>query len=382
MRQSIFPILAATLLTACSSGGKDPTAKAATEPQAKQHTIQNPLPGMPPVLDPNDIYAADRPNQLSPVVRDFIFRVYVPNTVSNTVDVIDPATYKVVDHFRVGRLPQHVTPSWDLKTLWVLNDRGNSLTRIDPRTGAEKETIPVLDPYNMYYTPDGKYAIVVAEQRERLEFYNAQTMKLAHPLWVNCKGVDHMDFTADGRYLIASCEFGHALVKVDVAKQELVGRLPISAGAMPQDVKTAPDGSVFYVADMDADGVHVVDPNDFQIVGFIPTGKGAHGLYVSRDSRVLYVSNRGEGSISLIDLATRKVTKKWQLPGGGSPDMGGVSADGKVLWLSGRYNAEVYAIDTADGHLLARIPVGKGPHGLCVYPQPGRYSLGHTGVFR
>ncbi|HEY7389357.1 MAG TPA: cytochrome D1 domain-containing protein [Bryobacteraceae bacterium] len=382
MRQSIFPILAATLLAACSNGGKDPAVKAATEPEAKQHTIQNPLPGMPPVLDANDIYAADRPNQLSPVVRDFISRVYVPNTVSNTVDVIDPATYKVVEHFGVGRLPQHVTPSWDLKTLWVLNDRGNSLTRIDPRTGAKKETIPVLDPYNMYYTPDGKYAIVVAEQRERLEFYDARTMKLEHPLWVNCKGVDHMDFTADGRYLIASCEFGHALVKVDVAKQELVSRLSISPGAMPQDVKTAPDGSLFYVADMDADGVHVVDPDHFQIVGFIPTGKGAHGLYVSRDSRVLYVSNRGEGSISLIDLTTRKVTKKWKLPGGGSPDMGGVSADGKVLWLSGRYNAEVYAIDTADGHLLARIPVGRGPHGLCVYPQPGRYSLGHTGVFR
>jgi YVTN family beta-propeller protein len=382
MRQSIFPIVAATLLAACSSGGKDPTAKAATEPEARPHGIPNSLPGMPPVLDPKDIYAADRPNQLSPVVRDFVSRVYVPNTVSNTVDVIDPATYKVMDHFQVGRLPQHVTPSWDLKTLWVLNDRGNSLTHIDPRTGAKKETIPVLDPYNMYYTPDGKYAIVVAEQRERLEFYNAETMKLDHQLWVNCKGVDHMDFTADGRYLIASCEFGHALVKVDVAKQELVGHLPLSPGAMPQDVKTAPDGSVFYVADMDADGVHVVDPNDFRILGFIPTGKGAHGLYVSRDSRVLYVSNRGEGSISLIDLATRKVTKKWRLPGGGSPDMGGVSANGKVLWLSGRYNAEVYAIDTADGHLLARIPVGKGPHGLCVYPQPGRYSLGHTGVFR
>jgi len=103
---------------------------------------------------------------------------------------------------------------------------------------------------------------------------------------------------------------------------------------------------------------------------------------VSRDSTVLYVSNRNEGSISLIDFKTRSVVKKWHLPGGGSPDMGGVSADGKVLWLSGRYNAEVYAIDTNDGRLIAKIPVGKGPHGLCVYPQPGRYSLGHTGIFR
>jgi len=62
--------------------------------------------------------------------------------------------------------------------------------------------------------------------------------------------------------------------------------------------------------------------------------------------------------------------------------MGGVSADGKVLWLSGRYNNQVYAIDTSNGHLIARINVGLGPHGLSVWPQPGRYSLGHTGILR
>jgi YVTN family beta-propeller protein len=345
-------------------------------------TDSTPLPGMPPVLDPNDIYSANRPNALSPVVRDFPSRVYVPNTESNTVDVIDPATFKVVDHFKVGRLPQHVTPSWDLKTLWVLNDLGNSLTRIDPRTGKMGETIPVLDPYNMYYTPDGKYAIVVAEQRMRLEFYDAQTMKLKNEVWVPCKGVDHLDFSANGRYLIASCEFGGAVIKFDVMTQKLIARLPVTPKGMPQDVKTSPDGKVFYVADMHSNGVHMIDGDAFKEIGHIPTGKGAHGLYVSRDSKVLYVSNRGEGSISLIDLATRQVTKKWVFPGGGSPDMGGVSADGKVLWLAGRYNSEVYAISTEDGKLLARIPVGHGPHGLCVYPQPGRYSLGHTGVFR
>ena len=343
---------------------------------------QGPLPGMPPVLDPKDIYAADRPGALSPVVRGFPARVYVPNTESNTVDVIDPATYKVIGHFRVGRLPQHVTPSWDLKTLWVLNDKGNSLTRIDPQTGKPLGSVRVRDPYNMYYTPDGQYAVVVAEQRERLEFYHAQSMKLAHELWVPCKGIDHMDFSADGRYLIASCEFGEAVIKVDVAEQKYLARRAIFPAGMPQDVKTSPDGKVFYVADMHANGVHLIDGDKFEQIGFLPTGKGAHGLYVSRDSRVLYVSNREEGSISQIDLAKRALIGKWQLPGGGSPDMGGVSADGKVLWLSGRYHSEVYAIDTADGHLLARIQVGHGPHGLCVYPQPGRYSLGHTGVFR
>ena len=340
------------------------------------------LPGMPPVLDAVDIYAADRPGNLSAAVQGFPARVYVPNSKSNSVSVIDPATFQVIDRFPVGRLPQHVTPSYDMKTLWVLNDKGNSLTRIDPATGKPTATIRVIDPYNMYYTPDGKYAIVVAEQERRLDFLNAADMTPHHSLQVPCRGVDHMDFSADGRYLIASCEFSGSLVKVDVERQEVLGTLPMGPHRMPQDVKLSPDGTVFYVADMHAGGVHLVDGDQFRYVGFIPTGKGAHGLYVSRDSRVLYVSNRDEGSVSVIDFGGRKEVAKWRLPGGGSPDMGGVSADGKVLWLAGRYNSEVYAIDTRDGKLLARIPVGREPHGLCVYPQPGRYSLGHTGIFR
>ena len=264
----------------------------------------------------------------------------------------------------------------------MLNDLGDSLTKIDPATGKKGETIRVEDPYNMYYTPDGKYAIVVAERKERLDFVNPQTMKLEHALSVPCRGVDHMDFSADGRYLIASCEFSGSVVKVDVAKQTVIGELKFPRPGMPQDVKLSPDGTIFYVADMEANGVYEVDGDAFKDIGFIPTGKGAHGLYTSRDSRFLYVSNRGEGTISLIGFAERRVVETWKLPGGGTPDMGGVSADGKVLWLSGRYSRQVYAIDTTNGTLLARIKVGKGPHGLCVYPQPGRYSLGHTGIFR
>ena len=341
-----------------------------------------PLPGMPPVLDPHDVYAAARPGEMSPAVRDMVPRIYVPNSRAASVDVIDPATYKIVDHFRVGREPQHVTPSYDLKTLWVLADRGDALTRIDPVTGEKKQTVHVEDPYNMYYTPDGRYAIVVAERKRRLDFRDAQSMALVHSLPVPCRGVDHMDFSANGRYLLASCEFSSDMVKVDVAEQKVLDVLPLPGRAMPQDVRLSPDGSVFFVAAMMTNGVFVVDGDEMKILGFIATGRGTHGLYFSRDSKWLYISNRGEGTISVLDVHTGQISTKWVIPHGGSPDMGGVSADGKVLWLSGRYDAEVYAIDTADGHLLARINVAKGPHGLCVYPQPGRYSLGHTGNMR
>ncbi|MFD7874779.1 YncE family protein [Streptomyces sp. NPDC059766] len=381
-----------TLLAACGSGsgsGDQAHESAATkaaeirQPRPEQQADDRNLPGMPPVLDPKDVYAADRPNQLSPVVKDFPSRVYVPNTQSDTVTVIDPKTYRVIGTIPVGHQPQHVVPSWDLKTLWVNNDLGNTLTPIDPRTGKAGKPVEVHDPYNLYFTPDGKYAVVMASQDRELVFRDPHTMKRIKSLPVTCYGVNHADFSTDGRYFVVSCEFSGELLKVDTAKMKVIGqeKLPYR-GAMPQDVKISPDGKTFYIADMKADGVWVLDGERFTRPTLLPTGKGCHGLYVSRDSREMYISNRGEGTISVFDFTQKRLTTKWHLPQGGSPDMGGVSADGKVLWLSGRYNSEVYAIDTRTGRQLARIKVGHGPHGLAVYPQPGRYSLGHTGVFR
>jgi YVTN family beta-propeller protein len=192
-----------------------------------------------------------------------------------------------------------------------------------------------------------------------------------------------MDFSPNGRYVIASCEFSGRLLKVDVRHFRVVAvRTLPRRFSVPQDVRSSPDAKVFYVADLAAGGVWEIDPKRLKVIGLIHTGAGAHGLVVGRNGKVLYVANRSEGSVSVISFRTRKVIHKWHIPGGGSPDMGDVSADGKVLWLSGRYNAEVYAIDTRTGRLIARIPVGPSPHGLSVWPQPGRYSLGHTGNMR
>ncbi|WP_420035636.1 YncE family protein [Streptomyces sp. cg28] len=375
-------------LTGCgtetgSTGRTTQDAIKAVKPAVPKRQAVYGLPGMPPVLDTEDVYAADRPNKLSPVVKDFPSRIYVPNTESDTVSVIDPKTFKVTETIRVGRQPQHVVPSWDLRTLWVNNDKGNTLTPIDPRTGKAGAPVDVHDPYNLYFTPDGKHAVVMASLDRELVFRDPHTMKIQHTEPVSCYGVNHADFSLDGRYFIVSCEFSGELLKVDTAKMKVVAqqKLPFH-GAMPQDVKVSPDGKRFYIADMMANGMWVLDGDTFATPKLLPTGKGTHGLYVSRDSREMYVSNRGEGTISVFDFPANRLTKKWKLPQGGSPDMGGVSADGNTLWLSGRYDSEVYAIDTRTGVELARIPVGNGPHGLAVYPQPGRYSLGHTGIFR
>ncbi len=377
--------LAGTLLLLSGCGATRRPEGGASAPRGASTSAPGvPRPGaIPPLADPSNVYAADRAGMLSPTVRGDPALVYVPNSESNTVDVISQKTFKVVEHFSVGGLPQHVTPSWDLRTLYVTNDEGNSLTPIDPRTGRPGTPIDALDPYNMYFTADGSYAIVVAEAHRELDFRDAHTMALHHALATPmCAGVDHMDFTADGRYALVSCEFAGRLIVVDLLGEKVLKTIDLAPEAKPQDVKLSPDGNVFYVADMAENGVWLINAHSMRKLAFMHTGAGAHGLYPSRDGKELYVSNRDEGSISVLSFATRREIAKWRLPDGGSPDMGGVSADGKVLWLSGRYNGVVYAISTATGRLLHTIKVGEGPHGLCVWPQPGRYSIGHTGVTR
>jgi len=401
-----------------------PAAAASAAPAAPAVTT---VPGMPPVVDALNLYSETGSGKFSAAVQGDLERIYVPNLRSNDVYVIDPSEMKVIDRFKVGIGPQHIVPSWDLRTLWVTNNAegrtDGSLTPIDPKTGKPGKAVMVDDPYNMYATPDGKSAIVVAEARKRLDFRDPKTMELQYSINVpGCPGVNHADFSIDGRFAIFTCEFSGTLVKIDLVERKVLGYLKLQmpatrfkeiAGAprtapgqvwepgetevctatrgMPQDIRASPDGKRYFIADMHADGVHVIDGDAFKQVGFIPTGLGAHGLYPSRDGKHLYVANRGShkihgprlgnGGVTVIDFATEKVIARWAVPGGGSPDMGNVSADGKWLWLAARYDDVVYRFDTSNGE-VRQVKVGAEPHGLTVWPQPGRYSLGHTGNLR
>ncbi len=388
---------------------------------------QTPAPVASPAAEPRNIYSGIASDKLSPALAGDLERIYVPNLRGNDVYVIDPLTLKVVDKFKVGIGPQHIVPSWDLRTLWVTNNAegrtDGSLTPVDPRTGKAGKAVMVDDPYNMYYTPDGKSAIVVAEARKRLDFRDPQTMALQYSIDTpGCPGINHAEFSADGSFAIFTCEFSGTLAKIDLASRKVLAYLKLEMprtrfkevpGAprtapgkvwepgeseictvtkgMPQDIRSSPDGKRFYVADMHADGVHIIDALLFKKVGFIQTGLGAHGLYPSRDGKRLFVANRGShkihgsrlgnGGVVVIDFATEKIVARWPVPGGGSPDMGNVSVDGKHLWLAARYDDVVYRFDTSSGD-VKQVKVGKEPHGLTVWPQPGRYSLGHTGNMR
>ena len=359
-----------------------PPATAAVQEPAASRML--PAPDVQPASLPEpelNVYA----NTLSGVVPcplcELPPRVYVPNSTAGTVDVIDPATFTVIDHYAVGAIPHHIAPAWDMSALYVDNEGSSSLTVLDIHSGKPTgQNINIPFPYNIYFTPDGTKAVDVVERLQRIEFRDPHDWHLLGSVGIPWPGADHLDFSADGTYLMISTEWSGVVARVDVVNMRLAGSVWV--GGLPIDIKLSPDGRYFYVSNQGRMGVSVVDPVAMKEIEFIPTGRGAHGFQVSRDTKSLYVSNRLEGSISVIDFATRKVVAKWFIPGGGSPDMLQISPDGTQLWASGRYHRVVYVINTTNGALIAKIPVGSEDHGLTYFPNVGLHSLGHNGVYR
>jgi YVTN family beta-propeller protein len=341
-------------------------------------------------------------------------RLYVPNGLEGTVDEIDPSTFQVVKQIPVGSGPQHVIPSWDMKRLYVLNTGSNTITQLDPSTGGVVRTIDVPGADNLYWTIDGKTAVVVGENLRRVDFRDPNTFRLIKSVQIPGSGPNHLDFSGDGSFMVATSELDGKAFRIDTKRMAITGELPFPQGSRPVDVMLVPEaasmpssgsgssggeggmaeGSAmgssmgylgtsteFFVADQGRDGVAVVEAagQTMRQIDFIPTGRGAHGFAMSHDGRTLYVTNRLGGTVSRIDVATRKVTGTFTV--GGSPDMIQVAPDGKTLWTSNRFDGTVTVLDATTGAVVRTITVGAGPHGLCMFPQPAKFSTGHC-MFR
>lgn len=382
---------------ALTDGSSGPGASARTAHKPVPWPFRNPLPGMPPVVGDN-VYSQDGANMLSPAVKQDPAYLYVPDSNGSTVTVVSQKTHKIVRVIPSGYMTQHVVPSYDMKTLYANASVADQLIPINPRTARRSKAIHVPRPYNLYFTPNGKEAVVMVEQHDAIRFSDPHTFhKIADVHSPSCKGPNHADFSANGRFFVVTCEFSGELLRVSTLGHKVTGELKLpmmptakhasKAGlmgmSMPQDVRLSPDGKTFYIADMGTNQLVLVNARTFKIEKTIGMPSHPHGIYPSRDGKLLYISDRGAGEVTVLDPTTNKIVDTWKIPGGGSPDMGGVSADGSMLWLSGRYDGVVYGFDTRKGKLVARIKVpAASPHGLAVWPQPGRYSLGHTGNTR
>ncbi|GLZ12121.1 hypothetical protein Acsp04_23560 [Actinomadura sp. NBRC 104425] len=326
-----------------------------------------------------DVYAATRTGMLSPATRALPPRLYVPNAVTGAVDVLALPGGRLVGRIPVpgGGRNARVVPSWNLKWLWVVGRDG--LLPVHARSGRRGRVRPVPGVRGLYFTSRGREAVTVSARR--IVFRDPVTMRARAALRLPCTGTPHADLTADEGTLVLACVRPGMLVSVDLARRVTAGTLTLPIGASPQQVRLSPDGSLFYVADAVRGGVWLVDAARLQATGFIVTAPGASGLLPSRDARTLYVLGRGDGSLTAVDFAARRVTGRRRLPRTGAA-LGGVTADGAALWLTAPAAGAVYAVSPDDGGVTGMVRLGGRPVNALLYPQPARYSLGGTAHFR
>lgn len=321
------------------------------------------------------VYAATGPGMIAPNARGLPARLYVAN--GRVIDVIDPDTLRVVGRLRTEATASRVVPSWDLRRLWATDRAHGRLVPVGPR-GGRGRPVEITGPAGLYFTPDGHDALVLARRPRRVDVRDPRTMRRRASVPMPCAAA-HAGFTLDGSSLVTTCTSAGALARVDLAGRRVSGTIRLPEGARPGDLRLSPDGAVFYVADAVNGGVWLVDARRFVVLDFVRTAPGARGLSISRDARRLFVV--GDGVLTAVEFGTRRVTSRWPLPGDGSPVPGGVSSDGSALWLADPAGL-VYAVSTRTGRVLRKVRVRGRPRGLCVHPQPGRYSLGGTGVYR
>ena len=336
-----------------------------------------------PTAQPNVYAAVGR--GLAPALASLTPRVYVPDEHTGDVAIIDPSTFKVVGHLGTGVYPEHVTPDWDFSRLYVSNMSSSTLTVLDPANARATGVIHVPTPYDVYFSPNGAMAVVVNDyispanlRLNGLWFYDRSTWRKIGWLEIPWPGADDLDFSADGTFLLVSCEYSGMVAKVDLRSRRVVASARV--GGLPRDVRLAPDGRQFLVTNESLGGVSVVDASSLRITRFIRTGAGAHGLEFTHDGRQVYVNNRSAGTITVIDVDSWQVVATWKV--GGSPDETVLSPDGSQLWISNRYHGGVSVVDTRTGKVVARIATGEDPHGILYWPLPGRYATGQNGNMR
>lgn len=322
------------------------------------------------------VYGATGPGMIAPNARGMPARLYVAN--GGVISVVDPATLRVAGRALPGTAASRIVPSWDLRRLWAIDHAHGALVPVGPRSGRRGRPVPVTAPTGLYFTPGGQDALVLARRPSRIDVRDPRTMAPRASTPLPCDA-GHADFTLDGASLVATCTAAGVLIRVDLAGRRVSGTLRLPDGARPGDLRLSPDGSVFYVAAPREGGVWLVDARRFAVLGFVRTAPGARDLAISRDADRLFVV--GGGTLSAVEFGSRRVASRWRLPGGGSPVPGGVSSDGTALWLADPAGL-VYAVSTHTGRVVRKVRVGGRPSGLCVHPQPGRYSLGGTGLYR
>jgi YVTN family beta-propeller protein len=288
--------------------------------------------------------------------------VIVLNSDDDSLSLIDPHTHIETSRVQIGRGPHHMMPLPDDSALLIGLTTVNQLLVVDRKTGAVTKRISMMDPYQLGFSPDGKYFVTTALRQDFVDIYPGKLSDNVKPLARVKSGVmpSHISFSLDSRFVYVTEQGSGTVSKIDLAAGKVVNR--VAVGRAPAGIWVTPDGRHLLVGVMGENYVAVIDSATDKVVDRIVTGRGAHNFLAKGDKRHVFVTNRVEDTVSMIDMQTLKVVESFKVPG--TPDDMELSADGKTMWVTARSRMDVAVVNMETRQVEKRIRVGRSPHGI------------------
>ncbi len=280
---------------------------------------------------------------------------FVINSNDASVSLLDVASHREVQRIPLLREPHHMALTPDLRSLVIGDTAGNTLFFLDPHTGAVQRQVTISDPYQFQYSPDGRLLTVAGLARAQIDIYDAASLKLLHRIAARSLP-SHMNYAPDSSEVFVSLQGSDRLMAIETATGRVIWNSRV--GRTPAGVLW--NRGHLLVGLMGEAHFAVVDPVDGHVERLIPTGRGAHTMFMTHDQTLIYATNRVDGTLSVLDPVSLAVVRTIRVPGG--PDDLDFAPDGKI-WAALRFAQSVAVLDPATG-AIERIAVGRSPHGI------------------
>lgn len=284
---------------------------------------------------------------------------FIVNSRSASISLIDMTKMTELRRIPSLREPHHVIMTPDGKSLIVGDTTGNQLLFLDPMTGAVQRRVTVSDPYQLGFSPNGKFLVINGLARDQVDVYDAADLHLVKRFPIKSMP-SHLAYSPDSRMVYVTLQGTNRLAAIDLTRLVVAWDEPV--GNTPAGVLW--NRGHLLVANMGSDAIAEVDPATGKVINQIRTGTGAHQVFLSPDNKLVYVNNRVGGTVTVLDAATLAIVHTYRVPGG--PDDLAFAPDGRI-WFTCRFDEKVAVLTPSTG-ALQTIRVGRQPHGLFLVP--------------
>ena len=317
-------------------------------------------------------------------------RIYVANRGGTTIDVIDPATNKVVEVIKGIESPEVIRFSPDGSRLYITSRSEDVLDVRDRKSGKTIKKIPLSGWANdAGVTSDGKLIVICirntgqeAVDAGALDIIDSKSLEKVKSIPVR-RGLHDVALTGDGKFAAAGSPGGQFITVFDLQKMEIAWEVTYDQGVLPLIIESNPDGSGHRIfANLNkTDGFSVIDfqthkevariKNPENPTSFPPGCEGiSHGINISPDNKTLWTNSRPANAVYAYSLPDLKLMGHVSLPDtevpgkaprGGGPAWITFTPDSKTVYVSTCGTKSITAIDVAAIKELARIPVHEMP---------------------